>query len=200
MTATFNDDEDGFCERNETEAAEIETLSKSRTAKFEQIKALIAEQHDANQALPENAGLVAAKDACQRCQADAALKGSARELITPLQKLLQEHWELEERILDIEDGAVERYFLPEDAKPDRAAPGLVPTCQDQRHKPIPGEWYLGVPCSLCDEKVLYAPDISQGHGKLAFFEAHKKVQDCCVRGHLTSFWLDEMQRFRWRPQ
>ena len=29
-----------------------------------------------------------------------------------------------------------------------------------RPEPIPGEWYLGVPCSHCDEMVLYAPDVS----------------------------------------
>lgn len=71
--------------------------------------------------------------------------------------------------------------------------------QDQKPRAIPGVWYLGVPCSQCDEMVLYAPDISQGHGKLAFFEADDEVQDSCVRGHLTSFRLDEMRRFCWRP-
>jgi hypothetical protein len=66
--------------------------------------------------------------------------------------------------------------------------------------PVPGEWYLGVPCAHCDEMVLFVADISRGHGRLGFFEADYTVQECCVRGHLTSFRLDEMQRFRWRPR
>jgi hypothetical protein len=65
---------------------------------------------------------------------------------------------------------------------------------------IPGEWYLGVPCSHCDEMVLFAPDQSRGRGTLSFLEADKLVQACCVRGHLTSFRLDEMKRFRWGPR
>jgi hypothetical protein len=65
---------------------------------------------------------------------------------------------------------------------------------------IPGEWYLGVPCSRCDEMVLFAADLSRGHGSLSFFEAEDTVQERCVRGHLTSFRLDELRRFRWRPR
>lgn len=65
---------------------------------------------------------------------------------------------------------------------------------------VPGQWYLGVPCSDCDEMVLYAPDLSRGHGTLDFLDAQETVHARCVRGHLTSFRLDELRRFRWRPQ
>jgi hypothetical protein len=67
-------------------------------------------------------------------------------------------------------------------------------------KLVPGEWYLGVPCSHCDEMVLFAADPSRGHGSLGFFEAEDTAQERCVRGHLTSFRLDELRRFRWRPR
>jgi hypothetical protein len=67
-------------------------------------------------------------------------------------------------------------------------------------EPIPGQWYLGVRCSHCDEMVLYAPDVSRGHGSLSFVEADDIVQERCVSGHLNSFRLDEMRRFRWQPQ
>lgn len=67
-------------------------------------------------------------------------------------------------------------------------------------EPVPGEWYLGVPCSHCDEMVLFAADTSRGHGSLGFFEAGDMVQQRCVRGHLTSFCLEEMRRFQWRPR
>jgi hypothetical protein len=65
---------------------------------------------------------------------------------------------------------------------------------------VPGEWYLGVPCSHCDEMVLFAPDISRGHGTLSFFEADNTVQEYCVKGHVTSFRLNEIKRFRWWPR
>lgn len=71
---------------------------------------------------------------------------------------------------------------------------------DLSPKPVPTEWYLGVPCSYCDEMVLYAPDLSRGHGSLRFLDAHDMVQERCVRGHLTSFRLDQLQRFQWRPK
>lgn len=205
MTATFNDDDEGVFELNETEAAEVEALSSSCAAKFERIKALIAEQRGARQTLSENADLMAAaKDAYARWELEAVLKGAPRKPITPLEKLLQEHWELEERILDIQDGALARYLLSEaQDEPTGCGPGLSavhPVCLDRRPKPIPGEWYLGVSCALCDEMVLYAPDFPRGHGKLAFFDADDEVQDRCVRGHLTSFRLDEMRRFQWRPR
>jgi hypothetical protein len=67
-------------------------------------------------------------------------------------------------------------------------------------EPVPGRWYLGVPCAHCEEMVLFAPDISNGHGNLSFFEADVMVQERCIRGHLTSFRLDEMRRFQWRPR
>lgn len=47
-------------------------------------------------------------------------------------------------------------------------------------EPIPGQWYLGVRCSHCDEMVLYAPDVSRGHGSLSFVEADDIVQERCV--------------------
>jgi len=65
---------------------------------------------------------------------------------------------------------------------------------------VPGEWYLGVRCSHCDEMVLFATDISRGHGALTFLEADDMVQSTCVRGHLTKFRLDELRRFQWRPR
>ena len=65
---------------------------------------------------------------------------------------------------------------------------------------VPGEWYVGVPCALCDEMVLYAIDLARGRGKLSFFEAVDVVRGTCVRGHLTSFRLDELRRFQWRPR
>lgn len=65
---------------------------------------------------------------------------------------------------------------------------------------IPGEWYLGVPCTRCEEVVLFAADLSRGWGTLAFFEADDAVQERCVRGHLTRFRLNELQRFQWRPR
>lgn len=71
---------------------------------------------------------------------------------------------------------------------------------DPLANPVPGEWYLGVPCSHCDEMVLFAPDQSRGHGSLSFLDADDLVQDCCIRGHLTRFRLDELQRLQWRPR
>jgi hypothetical protein len=65
---------------------------------------------------------------------------------------------------------------------------------------IPGAWYLGVPCAHCDEMVLYAPDVSRGHGVLKFIDLEDVVEEPCVRGHVTSFRLDELRRFRWRPR
>jgi hypothetical protein len=79
-------------------------------------------------------------------------------------------------------------------------PGAEQIRTDRRPKPVPGGWYLGVPCSQCDEMVIFAPDLSRGHGSLAFFEAHEAVQERCVRGHLTNFRLDELRRFQWRPR
>jgi hypothetical protein len=67
-------------------------------------------------------------------------------------------------------------------------------------EPVPGGWYLGAPCSHCDEMVLFAIDLSCGHGSLSFLEADDTVRERCVRGHLTSFRLDEMRRFRWQPR
>jgi hypothetical protein len=72
--------------------------------------------------------------------------------------------------------------------------------EDLSPPPVPGEWYLGVRCSHCDEMVLFAPDISRGHGALSFLEADDMVQDTCIRGHLTTFRLDELRRFQWRPR
>jgi hypothetical protein len=66
--------------------------------------------------------------------------------------------------------------------------------------PIPGEWYLGLPCAHCDEMVLFAPDISRGHGALRFFDPLDMMQECCVKGHLTEFRFDELRRFQWRPR
>jgi hypothetical protein len=71
---------------------------------------------------------------------------------------------------------------------------------DLSPRPIPGEWYLGVRCSQCDEMVLYAPDLSRGHGALGFLEADDIVQEACVAGHQTSFRLYELHRFQWRPR
>ena len=65
---------------------------------------------------------------------------------------------------------------------------------------ITGKWYLGVPCSSCDEMVLYATDLSQGHGILGFYDAHEWVQERCVKGHLMGFYLDDLRRFRWLPR
>jgi hypothetical protein len=83
------------------------------------------------------------------------------------------------------------------------APSLFNTKVQKGRGPLaelPGEWYLGVPCAHCDEMVLFAPDISSGHGDLSFFEADDMVRERCVRGHLTSFRLHEMRRFQWRPR
>ena len=66
--------------------------------------------------------------------------------------------------------------------------------------PVPGGWYLGVSCSTCDEMVLFAVDLSCGHGELSFFEADEPVQERCVRGHLTSFRLEDLIRFQWKPR
>lgn len=65
---------------------------------------------------------------------------------------------------------------------------------------IPGAWYLGVPCAHCDEMVLFAPDLSRGRGALRFLDLDDVVDEPCVRGHMTSFRLDELQRFSWRPR
>jgi hypothetical protein len=67
---------------------------------------------------------------------------------------------------------------------------------------IPGEWYLGLPCSHCDEMVLFLRDISQGQRDLSVDPAVRKdrLQWVCVRGHLASFRLDELQQFQWHPR
>jgi hypothetical protein len=72
--------------------------------------------------------------------------------------------------------------------------------RDPLAEPVPGGWYLGVPCTYCDEMVLFAPDMSSGHGNLSFFEADDTLQERCVRGHLTNCRLDQLQRFRWHPR
>jgi hypothetical protein len=48
--------------------------------------------------------------------------------------------------------------------------------------------------------VLYAVDQSRGHGTISFLEGDQPLECTCVRGHLTSFRLDELRRFRWRPR
>jgi hypothetical protein len=77
---------------------------------------------------------------------------------------------------------------------------MKPQAHDSSVDPIPGEWYLGLPCSFCDEMVIYAPDISRGHGSLRFLEPDDMTQERCIQGHLTSFRLGELRRFRWRPR
>lgn len=72
--------------------------------------------------------------------------------------------------------------------------------EDQPPRPIPGEWYLGVPCAHCGEMVLFAADLSRGHGILGFLDGDVTLWDTCFRGHLTSFRLGELRRFRWRPR
>jgi hypothetical protein len=72
--------------------------------------------------------------------------------------------------------------------------------EDQPPRAVPGEWYLGVPCSHCGEMVLFAADVSRGHGILSFLDGAETLSDTCVRGHLTSFRLDELRRFRWHPR
>ena len=66
--------------------------------------------------------------------------------------------------------------------------------------PVPGGWYLGVSCSTCDEMVLFAVDLSCGHGKLGFLEADEVILELCTRGHLTSFRLQDLIRFQWQPR
>jgi hypothetical protein len=36
-------------------------------------------------------------------------------------------------------------------------PGAEQIRTDRRPKPVPGGWYLGVPCSQCDDIVIFAP-------------------------------------------
>jgi hypothetical protein len=71
---------------------------------------------------------------------------------------------------------------------------------DPMANPLPGGWYLGVSCSYCNEMVLFAPDESRGHGRLRFLEPDETMQQHCVRGHLTSFRLGDLRRFRWHQQ
>ena|SRR5271156_1442217 len=74
---------------------------------------------------------------------------------------------------------------------------------DPLAEPVPGEWYLGVSCSHCDEMVLVLADASRGQGRISFevmAPEDEKLQRACVRGHLTEFRLDEMRRFQWRPR
>jgi len=52
--------------------------------------------------------------------------------------------------------------------------------------------------ALIAVKWCYLPDISKGCGSLCFFEADELAQERWVRGHLTSFHLDEMRRFQSR--
>jgi hypothetical protein len=68
--------------------------------------------------------------------------------------------------------------------------------------PVPGEWYLGLPCSYCDEMVLFLPDISHGRWDLGAGPAAPTymLQSVCVRGHLTSFRLADLRQFQWRPR
>ncbi|HEY3908629.1 MAG TPA: hypothetical protein VGM07_01915 [Stellaceae bacterium] len=72
-------------------------------------------------------------------------------------------------------------------------------CADSFVQPVPGGWYLGIPCSHCDEMVLFAVDLSCGEGTLSFLEADEAVRERCVSGHLTSFRLEELKRFQWQP-
>ena len=66
-------------------------------------------------------------------------------------------------------------------------------------EPVPGDWYFGVPCSHCGEMVLVLPDLSGGRLSLSF-EMRGSVERRCLRGHLTSFRLDDLRRFQWRPR
>lgn len=66
-------------------------------------------------------------------------------------------------------------------------------------QPVSGGWYLGVSCSACDAMVLFAVDLSCGNGRLSFLGADEVMQERCVRGHLTSFRLEDLMRFQWHP-
>jgi hypothetical protein len=63
--------------------------------------------------------------------------------------------------------------------------------------PIPGEWYLGLPCSYCEEMVLFLPDITRGKGELSLGLMEDKFECLCARGHLTRFRPYELRQFRW---
>jgi hypothetical protein len=78
----------------------------------------------------------------------------------------------------------------------------LPCPQDPLADLVPGEWYLGVPCAHCDEMVLFIPDISCGKWDLSVGPAapKEKFQWVCLRGHLTSFRLGDLQQFQWRPR
>ncbi len=79
---------------------------------------------------------------------------------------------------------------------DRGSP--APVAGEDREPPVPGEWYLGVPCSRCGEMVLVFPDASRGEGSISF-ESRDVLRRRCVRGHLTTFRADELRRFQWWP-
>jgi hypothetical protein len=67
--------------------------------------------------------------------------------------------------------------------------------------PLPGDAFLGVPCSHCNEMVLVAPGIP-GRGENFGPDPNAtedEFQRVCVRGHLTSFRLDDLRWFQWRP-
>lgn len=75
--------------------------------------------------------------------------------------------------------------------------------EDLIANPIPGEWYLGVPCEHCDEMVLVLPDISRGQGTISTDPRAPKddiLREPCIRGHVTRFRIDDLYRFQWYPR
>ncbi len=108
----YLDDDDGPGNLTDTEEIMREALYEARCTKFNQIKKLIAEQLGYNPAAmwasQEKEVEDEAVDACESWEEEAEMQTPPSEPITPLQVLLREYWDLGERILDIQDTAIER--------------------------------------------------------------------------------------------
>ena len=105
-------DDDNVCKLTEAEAAQVKAFHQACSAKFAEIKACIAGELGYDPAAlsvaEETTVDEAATKACELWEGEAEMAVAPAEPVTPLQRLSRKHWELGERILDIQDEDVER--------------------------------------------------------------------------------------------
>jgi hypothetical protein len=78
--------------------------------------------------------------------------------------------------------------------------GLLPEIPIGPLVPIPGEWYFGIPCRRCGERVALLPDASRGQGPVVYRGSRWRLyRRRCPRGHLMLYRLRALRRFQWLP-
>jgi hypothetical protein len=106
-----DDDDDDAVPLSPEEASERAELHRQRDAKMDEIVALIASQlghGDITSLTPDQREAIEAEEAEERWMEEAEMADPPVEPTTPLQRLLREHHDLGEMILDIEDEAIDR--------------------------------------------------------------------------------------------